>query len=247
MTVSFVGEVLLALGRALRGGPLARPLAGDVLHQLDTVGPRALPIVLMTCALVGMMLAYMGGAQLERIGTQSYLAEMVTVGMARELASLMTAIILAGRVGSAFAAHLATMQAGDEIDALRVLGISPVTHLVLPRLLALVLVGPLMIATGTVTAILAGWLPATLHYGVTTHEYFAGVQRAVNFTDVSIGLFKGTLYVVLVALAGCREGFTAGRSAEAIGIATTTAVVKALVWIVTAACGTTVVFTALGF
>ncbi len=245
ITVAFFGEVLLATGRWLRGR--ATVPAADVLHQLDQTGPRSLPIVLLTCALLGLMLAYMGGAQLGRIGAQGFLADVVTVGMVRELAGLMTGIILAGRVGSAFAAQLATMQAGEEIDALRVLGVDPIAHLVLPRLLALLLMAPVLIGFGALAGIAAGWPAAVLAYGVTTPEYFQQCLRAITFTHLWIGLFKGMIYVSLVALAGCREGLHAGRSAQAVGAATTAAVVKALVWIVAAACLTTVVFTNLGY
>jgi phospholipid/cholesterol/gamma-HCH transport system permease protein len=244
VTVAFFGEVLFALGRWLRGGSGVR--AADVLRQLDETGPRSLPIVLLTCALVGLMLAYMGGAQLGRIGAQSFVASVVTVGMVRELAGLMTGVILAGRVGSAFAAQLATMQAGEEIDALRVLGVDPIAHLVLPRLLGLLLMAPVLIGFGALAGVLAGWPAALWVYGVTSAEYLHQCLRALNFTHLWIGMFKGMLYVALVALAGCREGLHAGRSAQAVGAATTAAVVKALVWIVMAACLTTVVFTSLG-
>lgn len=244
VTVAFFGEVLFALGRWLRGGSGVR--AADVLRQLDETGPRSLPIVLLTCALVGLMLAYMGGAQLGRIGAQGFVASVVTVGMVRELAGLMTGVILAGRVGSAFAAQLATMQAGEEIDALRVLGVDPIAHLVLPRLLGLLLMAPVLIGFGALAGVLAGWPAALWVYGVTSAEYLNQSLRALTFTHLWIGLFKGMLYVALVALAGCREGLHAGRSAQAVGAATTAAVVKALVWIVVAACLTTMVFTSLG-
>ncbi len=245
VTVTFFGEVLVALWRWLRGRAKVR--AADVLHQLDQTGPQSLPIVLLTCALLGLMLAYMAGAQLGRIGAQGFLADVVTVGMVRELAGLMTGIILAGRVGAAFAAQLATMQAGEEIDALRVLGVDPVVHLVLPRLLALLLMAPVLIAFGALAGVLAGWPAAVLAYGVSPAEYLHQSLRALSLTHLSIGLAKGMLYVALVALAGCREGLHAGRSAQAVGAATTAAVVKALVWIVTAACATTVLFTSLGY
>ncbi|MFP5460035.1 MAG: ABC transporter permease [Gammaproteobacteria bacterium] len=245
VTVAFFGEVLLALGRWLRGGSMLR--FSDVLEQLDRTGPRSLPIVLLTCALVGLMLAYMGGAQLGRIGAQGFLADVVTVGMVRELAGLMTGVILAGRVGAAFASQLATMQAGEEIDALRVLGVDPVEYLVLPRLLALVLMAPALVAFGALAGIVAGWPAAVLAYGVSTAEYLHQSLRALTFTHLWIGLFKGVIYVALVAVAGCRCGLHAGRSAQAVGEAATAAVVRALVWIVTAACGTTVVLTSLGF
>lgn len=245
ITVAFFGEVLLALGRWLGGRNRLR--AADVLQQLDETGPRSLPIVVLTCALVGMMLAYMGGAQLGRIGAQGFLADVVAVGMVRELAGLMTAVILAGRVGAAFAAQLATMQAGEEIDALRVLGVDPISHLVLPRLLALLLMAPALMACGALAGVAAGWPPAVLAYGVTSAEYWHQGLRALNFTHLWIGMFKGMLYVALVAVAGCRCGLYAGRSAQAVGQATTAAVVKALVWVVAAATGTTMVFTNLGF
>ena len=245
MTVAFFGEVLMALGGWLRGRVAVR--AGDVLQQLDQTGPSSLPIVLLTCALVGVMLAYMGGAQLERIGAQGFLAGVVTVGMVRELAGLMTGVILAGRVGAAFAAQLATMQAGEEVDALRVLGVDPIAHLVLPRLLALLLMAPALLAFGALAGIAAGALPALLVYGVSAPEYLQHSLRALTATHLWIGLVKGLLYAALVAVAGCREGLHAGRSAEAVGRATTAAVVKALVWIVAAACATTVAFTALGY
>jgi phospholipid/cholesterol/gamma-HCH transport system permease protein len=244
-TVAFFGEVLVAFGRVLRGRGGVR--AADVLEQLDQCGPRSLPIVVLCCALVGLMLAYMGGAQLGRIGAQGFLADVVTVGMLRELAGLMAGVMLAGRIGAAFAAQLATMKAGEEIDALRVLGVDPVAHLVLPRLLALLAMGPALYACGALAGLAAGWLPAVGVYGVTSAEYGQQVGRAVASVDLWIGLFKCMLYTALVALAGCREGLAAGRSATAVGAATTAAVVKALMWIVAAACGTTVVFTALGY
>ena len=245
VTAAFLGDVLIATGRWLRGRSSLR--RADVLQQLDLAGPRSLPIVGLTCGLVGLMLAYMGGAQLGRIGAQNFLADVVTVGMVRELAGLMTGIILAGRVGSAFAAQLATMEAGEEIDALRVLGVDPITHLVLPRLLALLLVAPALIAFGALAGVVAGWPAAVGAYGVTSGEYLHQCLRALNGTHLGIGLFKGLLYAALAALAGCSEGLRAGRSAQAVGAATTAAVVKGLVWIVAAACGTTVLFTSLGY
>ena len=245
VTIAFFGEVLLAFGRWLSGRAAVR--GAEVLHQLDQTGPRSLPIVAMTCALIGLMLAYMGGAQLERIGAQGYIADIVAIGMVRELAGLMTGVILAGRIGSAFAAQLATMRAGEEIDALRVLGVDPIGHLVLPRVLALLCMAPALYACGVLAGILAAWPAAVGTYGVSGIEFLHQTARAIDMTHLSIGFFKVMLYVTLVALAGCREGLHAGRSAQAVGIATTTAVVKGLVWMVVAACATTVVFSILGY
>lgn len=243
-TAAFIGEVTLALGRLLRGKAVMR--GSDYVRQLDQAGPLSLPIVTLTCSLIGLMLAYMGGAQLQRIGAQSFIADVVTVGVVREMAGLMTGVILAGRIGAAFAAQLATMQANEEIDALRAMGIDPIEYLVLPRLLALLTVAPLLFAYASVVGVLAGLPPVVGIYGVPAWEYLHKCLSALNATHLWIGLFKATMYIVLVALAGCREGLHAGRNAQAVGEATTTAVVKALVWIVMAASASTVLFQSLG-
>lgn len=242
-TATFFGEVVLAFGRLLRGKSAMR--IGDLTRQIDQTGPLSIPIVSLTCFLIGLMLAYMGGAQLDKLGAQAYIANIVTVGMVRELAGLMTGMILTGRVGAAFAAQLATMKAGEEIDALRALGVDPVDNLVMPRLLALVMVAPLVMTYAALVGVLAGGLPATMVYGVPWSEYLHKSADALTWTHLWIGLFKGTLYAALLALAGCLEGLHAGRNAQAVGEATTTAVVKGLVWIITAACITTVVFQSL--
>jgi len=244
-TLAFFGEVLLALGRLLRGRSGLR--GGELLRQIDQTGPLSIGIVALTCFLVGLMLAYMGGAQLDKLGAQAYIADIVTVGMVRELAGLMTGMILAGRVGSAFAAQLATMKAGEEIDALRALGVDIIDHLVMPRILALVMVAPLVMAYAALVGVLAGLIPATMVYGVPASEYLHKSLAALTWTHLWIGLAKCTLYAVLLALAGCREGLHAGRNAQAVGEATTSAVVKGLVWIISAACITTVVLQSMGF
>jgi len=243
-TAAFVGEVLLSLLRLVRGRAVMR--GGDLVRQLDQTGPMSLPIVSLTCFLIGLMLAYMGGAQLQRIGAPSFIADVVTVGVVRELAGLMTGVILAGRIGAAFAAQLGTMKANEEIDALRALGIDPIDYLVLPRLLAMLMMAPLLIGYAAVVGVLAGLPPAVGIYGVPAFEYLHKCATALTWTHLWIGLFKGTMYIALVALAGCREGLHAGRDAQAVGTATTTAVVKALVWIVVAASGSTVLFQSLG-
>ena len=244
-TAAFMGEVLLALGRLLRGRSAMR--WSDFWLQVDQTGPQSIPVVALTCFLIGLMLAYMGGSMLDKLGAQSYIADIVTVGMVRELAGLMTGMIMAGRVGAAFGAQLATMKAGEEIDALRVLGVDPIDHLVMPRLLALVLVAPLVMAQAALVGVLAGLLPATAAYGVPAAEYLHQCLNALTWPHLWIGVAKCTLYAALLALAGCREGLYAGRDAQAVGQATTRAVVKGLVWIIAAACITTIMLQSLGF
>ena len=239
-TLEFLGEVLAALGRLVRGRSIMR--RSDLFWQLEQTGPRSLPIVSLTCFLVGLILAYMVAAQLQRFGAQIYIADLVTVGVVREIAALMTGVILSGRVGAAFAAQLGSMQANEEIDALQAMGITPMDYLVLPRLLAMVLVAPLLTAYAALVGMIAGLLVAVGIFGVAPMEYMHKSLDAMSLTHLGIGLLKGTVYAALVALAGCRQGLYAGRSAQAVGQATTAAVVQALVWIVVAASMLTITF-----
>lgn len=239
-TLDFIGRTLLSLGRLLTGRSAMR--ASDLAWQLEQTGPRSLPIVALVSFLVGLIVAYMGAAQLERFGAQSFVADLVTVGVVREIAALLVGIVLAGRVGAAFAAQIGSMRANEEIDALETLGLDPVDHLVLPRVLALVIVGPLLTAFAALVGMGVGWLVAVGLYDVSPLEYVHNSLLALTLPHVSIGLLKGTVYALLVALAGCRQGLAAGRSAQAVGQATTQAVVQAIVWMVVAASTLTVIF-----
>lgn len=244
-TVTFVGQLVQALGRLLRGRSQMR--WADLVLQLDQTGPRSVPIVALVCALVGLILAYMGAAQLLRFGAQSFIADLVAVGVVREIAALMVGVILSGRVGAAFAAQLGTMQVNEEVDALRVVGIEPMDHLVLPRVLAMGLVAPLLTAIGALVGLLAGLVVAVLVFGILPSDFIARSLQSLTPAHVLVGLGKGTLYAALVAVAGCRQGLAAARSAQSVGQVTTTAVVKAIVWIVVAASALTVLLQRLGW
>jgi len=240
VTLGFVGSVLMSLSRLVRGRSDMR--LSDLAWQVEHTGPRSLPIVALVSFLVGLIVAYMSAAQLERFGAQSFIADLVTVGVVREIAALLVGIVLAGRVGAAFAAQIGSMRANDEVDALQTMGVDPVDHLVLPRVLALLIVGPLLTVFAALVGMLVGWAVAVLLYGVTPLEYAYKSVQALTLPHVLIGLLKGTVYALLVALAGCRQGLAAGRSAQAVGDATTAAVVQAIVWIVVAASVLTVIF-----
>lgn len=244
-TLTFVGEVLLSLGRWMRGKSDMR--TSDLMWQIEQTGPRSLPIVSLVCFLVGLIVAYMGAAQLQRFGAQNFIADLVTVGVVREVAALLVGIVLAGRVGAAFAAQIGSMRANEEVDALTTLGVNPFDFLVLPRVLALLIVGPMLTAFGALVGMAVGWLVAVGIYGVTPLEYVYASVESLTLPHVVVGLIKGTVYAVLVALAGCLQGMAAGRSAQAVGDATTASVVQAIVWIVVAASVLTVVFQRLDF
>ncbi|MDP2076225.1 ABC transporter permease [Hydrogenophaga sp.] len=244
-SLTFVGEVLMSVGRLLRGRSGMR--WSDLAWQVEQTGPRSLPIVALVSFLVGLIVAYMGAAQLQRFGAQNFIADLVTVGVVREVAALLVGIVLAGRVGAAFAAQIGSMRANEEVDALTTLGVNAVDFLVLPRVVALLIVGPMLTAFAAVVGMGVGWLVAVGLYGVTPLEYVYASAQALTLPHVLIGLLKGTVYSVLVALAGCLQGMSAGRSAQAVGDATTAAVVQAIVWMVVAASVLTVVFQQLGW
>ncbi len=244
-SLTFVGEVLMSVGRLLRGRSGMR--WSDLAWQVEQTGPRSLPIVALVSFLVGLIVAYMGAAQLQRFGAQNFIADLVTVGVVREVAALLVGIVLAGRVGAAFAAQIGSMRANEEVDALTTLGVNAVDFLVLPRVLALLIVGPMLTAFAAVVGMGVGWLVAVGIYNVTPLEYVYASAQALTLPHVLVGLLKGTVYSVLVALAGCLQGMSAGRSAQAVGDATTAAVVQAIVWMVVVASVLTVVFQQLGW
>ncbi len=243
-TLAFVGDMLGAVGRLARGRSAMR--LSDWLWQVEQTGPRSLPIVLLVSSLVGLIVAYMGAEQLQRFGAQSFIANLVTIGVVREIAALVVGIVLAGRVGAAFAAQIGSMRAGEEIDALTTLGVDPVEHLVLPRMLALLVTGPMLTLCAGAAGLAVGLVVAVGLYDVPAMAYLATTRESLSGWDLFVGLLKGSVYAVLVALAGCRQGLTACRSAQAVGEATTAAVVQAIVWMVVAASVLTVIFQRLG-
>ncbi len=240
----FLGEATLAFIQFLKGKAQYR--RSDFFLIIQDVGPRALPIVTLISFLVGLILAYMGAVQLQQFGAQIFIADLVGIGMVREMAALMTGIIMAGRSGAAFAAQLGTMQVNEEIDALKTLGISPMEHLVLPRMLALIMMVPLLTLYGSIVGMIAGLIIAVTAFEVTAFEYYNQTLRALDMRHVLVGLSKASVYGVLIAYSGCLRGMQCGRSASAVGEATTSAVVTSIVLIVIAASVLTVIFQSLG-
>ena len=238
--LKFTGEVILSFIRLLRGKAQFRP--ADLFLIIEQTGPNALPVVSLVSYLVGLILAYMGAAQLERVGAEIYIADLVAIGMVREIAALMTGVIMAGRTGAAFAAEIGTMNVNEEIDAFRILGISVIDFLVMPRILALVLMIPLLTLYSGLVGIAAGMTVAVLVFDFSMYEYYQQTIRALDLTQFGVGLFKGTAYGVVVALSGCLRGLQCGRSAQAVGQATTSAVVTGIVYIVVVASAITIVF-----
>ncbi|MCK5483141.1 MAG: ABC transporter permease, partial [Gemmatimonadetes bacterium] len=186
--------------------------------------------------LFGLILAFVGAVQLQQFGAAIYVADLVGVGMVRDMAAFMTAIVVAGRSGAAYAAQIGTMKVTEEIDALRTTGISPMEFLVVPRIVALVLMMPLLTVYADLMGIFGGYLVGTGLLDITPRAYVQQTINAVNMTHFFPGVIKGTVYGLLVALAGCKQGMAAGNSASAVGDAATRAVVNGVVAIIVA-CG----------
>lgn len=242
--LSFIGEAFLAFCKLCSGK--ARYRRSDVALLLEECGVQALPIVSLISVLVGLILAFVGAVQLRLFGAQIYVADLVGLGMAREMGAMMTAIIMAGRTGASFAAQLGTMQVNEEIDAFRTLGISPMEFLVLPRMLALILMLPLLCLYADLMGILGGALIGIGMLDLTPAQYFNETQNAVHLADFAAGLIKSGVFGALVALAGCLRGMQCGRSASAVGEATTSSVVTAIVAIIVSDASLTVIYDILG-
>ncbi|MGD2111792.1 MAG: MlaE family lipid ABC transporter permease subunit [Gammaproteobacteria bacterium] len=240
----FLGEVTLSLTRLARGTAQFR--RSDFLLMIQDTGPNALPIVALISFLVGLIVAYMGAVQLAQFGAQIYIANLVSLGMTREMGALMTGVIMAGRTGAAFAAQLGTMQVNEEIDAFRTLGFNPIDFLVLPRMLALVLVMPLLVLYSGIIGITAGMFVSVTAFDISTFEYYQQTVRSMEWRHIWVGVIKGTVYGLLIAFAGCLRGMQCGRSAQAVGEATTSAVVTGILFIVIAAALLTILFQQLG-
>ena len=232
--LSFLGELTVALGRFVRGK--ARYRGVDFLQLLQDCGAGAVGIVSLIAFLVGVILAFMGAVQLQKFGAAIYVADLVAIGTTREMGAMMTAIIMSGRTGAAFAAQLGTMKVTEEIDALTTMGIAPAEFLVVPRVLALVLMMPLLCLFADLVGILGGAFVGVTVLDLSALTYYRETVAAVHLGNLFGGLFKATVYGGLIAVAGCLRGFQCGKSSSAVGDAATQAVVTAIVMVVVA-CG----------
>lgn len=241
---SFTGEAIHALARFFLGK--ARYRSVDLWITIQECGAHALPIVSMISLLVGLILAFVGAIQLEMFGAEIYVADLVGIAMVRVMGAVMTGIIMAGRTGAAFAAQIGTMEVNEEIDALRTLGLNPVEFLVLPRMIGLTIMMPLLCLYADLMGVLGGLIVGVTMLDLSVIQYFLETKHAVGLSDLWIGLFQGTIFGILVALTGCLRGMQCGRSAAAVGDASTSAVVTGIVSIVITTALVTVVCSIIG-
>jgi phospholipid/cholesterol/gamma-HCH transport system permease protein len=242
--LKFLGEMSITFVRLFR--MKVRFRAVDLFLLIQQCGAQALPIVTLISFLVGVILAFVGAVQLKQFGAQIYVADLVGIAMVREMGAMMTGIIMAGRTGAAFAAQLGTMKVTQELDAFTTMGFSPLEFLVLPRVIALVLMMPLLCLYSDFVGVMGGAVIGVGMLDLSWTTYFRETVNAINLTGLFGGVFKSSVYGVLIALAGCLRGIQCGNSSSAVGDAATSAVVTGIVAIV-AACGVfAVVFYVLG-
>jgi phospholipid/cholesterol/gamma-HCH transport system permease protein len=230
--LSFVGESALALA-----GSLARPQRlrwRAILYNVRSAGLDALPIVGLLAFLLGIVVAYQGAGQLRQYGASIFVADLVGLSMLREFAPLITAVIVAGRSGAAYAAQIGTMSVSEEIDAMRTLGMAPLDVLVLPKVLALVIVLPLLTVFADVLGVFGGMLMARAHLGVGFGEFLERFARAVDVGAYLVGVGKAPVFAIIIAGVGCFQGFRSRGGADSVGRQTTRAVVQSIFLVIVA-------------
>lgn len=242
--LGFLGLTVVVLLRTL-----ARPgrvRFTSLVHHMEKVGVDALPIVGLLAFLIGVVLAYQGSDQLARFGAQIFTVNLLGISVLREMGILITAIIVAGRSGSAFTAQIGTMKVNQEVDALRTIGLDPVEVLVLPRLLALVLVMPLLVFYANIMALLGGGVMVWVLLDIGPDPFIRQLQSAVAPSHFMVGMIKAPIFAFVIALVGCFEGLRTGGNAEAVGTQTTRAVVEAIFLVIVLDAAFSIFFSLIG-
>lgn len=237
----FIGEVAIAATKAAFGK--ARYRVCDLLAIMQAAGPEALPIVALISFLVGLILAFVGAIQLAKYGSEIFVADLVGIAMCREMGAIMVGIVMSGRTGAAFAAELGSMKVNEEISAFRTFGISTAEFLVFPRILALVLMFPLLTIFADVIGMLGGFVIGAGMFDISYDQYVNRTLSALNIVQISTGVGKSFVFGIIVACVGCRAGMNCEKSSAGVGLATTSSVVQSITWIIVADAIFAVIFT----
>jgi phospholipid/cholesterol/gamma-HCH transport system permease protein len=241
--LSFFGETVTAIMRSVVQPSRIR--WRPILYNLQHAGFNALPIVGLLAFLMGVVISYQGAGQLQRYGANIFIADLVGLSILRELAPLMTAIIVAGRSGSAFAAQIATMKVTEEIDAMRTIGIAPMELLVLPKVLALMIALPLLTIYADMMGVLGGMVMAQSQLGVSYADFLDRLDDAVELTALMVGIGKAPVFAAIITIVGCFQGFQVSNGADSVGKQTTLSVVQAIFLIIVADALFSVIFSVL--
>ena len=241
--LAFVGETAAAF--AISVAHPSRFRWRPILFNLRTAGFDALPIVGLLSFLMGIVVAYQAADQLRQFGANIFVADLVGLSMLREFAPLMTAIIIAGRSGSAYAAQIGTMAVTEEIDAMRTIGIAPMELLVLPKIIALMVALPLLTVFADMLGVLGGMIMAQAQLGVTHGEFLDRFVKAVSITDYLIGVGKAPVFAAIITIVGCFQGFRTKGGADSVGRQTTRSVVQSIFLVIVADALFSIAFSAL--
>ena len=228
--MGFVGHCTLEVGRTITSPSLLRHKELSV--QIQDTGLNAVPIVSLLTFLIGIVIAYLTGVQIEQYGANIFIVDGVSLAMCRELSPILVAIIVAGRSGSAFTAQIGAMKLNEEVDAMSTLGLSPIRVLVLPRLLALVLIMPVLVFIGDIAGIMGGLVIADLRLGVTAATFIERLHAVLWVRSVMVGIIKAPIFGLFVATIGCRMGLMVENNARSVGLNTTKTVVQSIVAVI---------------
>ena len=228
--INFLGATLVAFAQALLKPSRLR--LRELTVQLEQTGLMAIPVVALVTALIGVVITYLLGLQAEKYGANIFVVDGVGIGATREFAPIIVAVIVAGRSGAAFTAQLGSMRLTEETDAIRTLGLSPMQVLVLPRVLALMIVLPLLVFVGDVMSLAGAIAIAGPMLDVTPNAFLARLREALDARHVFVGLAKAPVFALFIATIGCRMGMTVGRDTRALGAATTSTVVQSIVAVI---------------
>lgn len=242
--LSFIGELIIESSRTLWGR--VKFHHEEFLTIVEQVGVDALPIVALISFLVGLILAFVGIVQLRKFGVGIYCADLVGIAMVREMGCLMTAVIMSGRTGAAFAATIGTMVVNEEIDAMQTTGLSCFRFIILPRVFALVVMMPLLCIFSDVIGICGGMFASIAMLNMNISQYFTQTKSAIALNDVFCGLSKSIVFAILIASIGCLKGMRCGRDSESVGKVTTSAVVISITSVIIADAVFALIFNAVG-
>jgi phospholipid/cholesterol/gamma-HCH transport system permease protein len=241
----FIGELTVTIIVTIRYPRKIR--WRETFYYMDQCGCKALPITIIICLLMGLILGFQGAVQLRKVGTDIFLADFVGLSILKELGPLMVAMIATGRAGSAFAAEIGTMKVSEEVDALETMGFSPQRFLVMPKLLAMLVMMPLLTVFGNIAGIIGGFIVGVSMLKLPPIAYYNRTIAAISPEIFALGLIKSAVFAVIISVVGCMRGFQAKNDAQSVGRATTSAVVTAIFWIVIADWILTMLFTMMGY
>lgn len=244
LLVNFFGLTIATLIAAIPRPRRLRPVA--LINQIEQTGLNAVPIVLLLNFLIGIVIAYQGAVQLRKFGAEIFTIDGLAFGIPREIAVLITAIVVAGRSGSAFTAQIGTMQVNQEVDALKTVGLDPIEVLVLPRINALLITLPMLVFLADVAGLMGGALMSVLALDISFGQFLRRLEDVISLTHFLVGLVKAPVFAYIIAIVGCFEGLRVTGSAESVGKMTTKAVVESIVLVILADALFSILFSALG-